>query len=85
MAAQTFDSLVARSLEKKIQQITLDLGLSLASGSCMMDDPMKVAMKYNQEIGYIRGLQDALVFVAELEDDIQGRRPKSGVPLSDRE
>lgn len=86
MTGQTFDSVVARSFEKRIQLIVAELGLKLIEGSSMDVDPMKLAMKYNQEIAYVRGLQDSLVFLREVEDDLQGRRPtQSGVPLSDRE
>ena len=80
MAIRSFDSTVGRLLKQKVELHIQQIATNLAYGSAMMATPESTGQKYSEELGYVRALNDALAFVAEIEDELQGRGQKqSGV------
>lgn len=69
----SFSSLVGRKMQEKVALVIAEVGHNLAHGSATMSDPNLTAQKYSEQLGYVRGLNDCLAFLHELEDEVQGR------------
>lgn len=86
MLFNSFESAFARQLTKKIDESIQERALNLVQGGASVDgDPVKTAMKYAEQIGYVTALRHVNDWCRDVEDELTGRAAANRKKQSERD